>query len=303
MKKKKKLAATTLGAVFALSTFGSAFAAEVPTQIIGSSEFVVEQVSKTVNFDEISKEDVLSIFNQAEAGTLTKEEAIKQLDEAFGTKEDKKLVSKPVNFEEISKEVVQAIFNQAEAGTLTKEEAIKQLNEALGIKEDKNKVSGPVSKPANFDEISKEDVISIFNQSEAGTLKKEEAIKQLNEALGIKEDKKPVSKPANFDEISKEEILSIFNQAEAGTLKKEEAIKQLNEALGIKEDKNKVSGPVSKPANFDEISKEDVLSIFNQAEAGTLTKEKAIKQLNEALGIKEDKNKVSGPVSKPANFD
>ncbi|WP_369435961.1 hypothetical protein [Lysinibacillus fusiformis] len=86
MKKRKKLAATTLGAVFALSTFGAAFAAEVPTEIIGSSEFVKGQVGKPANFDEISKEKVQEIFNQVKAGTLTKEEATKQLDEALGIK-------------------------------------------------------------------------------------------------------------------------------------------------------------------------------------------------------------------------
>ncbi|MGE7954088.1 hypothetical protein [Lysinibacillus xylanilyticus] len=43
---------------------------------------------------------------------------------------------------------------------------------------------------------------------------------------------------------------------------------------------------VSKAANIDEISKNKVQEIFNQAEAGTLTKEEATKQLDEALGIK-----------------
>jgi hypothetical protein len=43
---------------------------------------------------------------------------------------------------------------------------------------------------------------------------------------------------------------------------------------------------VSKPANIDEISKNKVQEIFNQVEAGTLTIEEAIKQLDEALGIK-----------------
>ncbi len=108
MKKRKKLAATTLGAVFALSTFVAAFAAEVPTEIIGGSEIVKGQVSKPANFDEISKE---------KAGILTKEEAINQLDETLRMKGDKQLVSKPANLDEISKEKVQEIFNQAEAGT------------------------------------------------------------------------------------------------------------------------------------------------------------------------------------------
>ncbi|WP_281486607.1 hypothetical protein [Lysinibacillus sphaericus] len=40
-------------------------------------------------------------------------------------------------------------------------------------------------------------------------------------------------------------------------------------------------------------------AIFDQVEAGTLTKEEGMKQLDAALGIKEDKNKVSGPASKP----
>ncbi|MGE7945581.1 hypothetical protein ACQKN2_01755, partial [Lysinibacillus sp. NPDC093688] len=74
------------------------------------------------------------IFNLVEAGTLTIEEAIKQLDEALGMKVDKKTLSKPTNLDEISKEKVQEIFSQAEAGTLTKEKATKQLDEALGIK-------------------------------------------------------------------------------------------------------------------------------------------------------------------------
>ena len=147
MKKKKRLAATTLGAVFALSTLGSAFAAEVPTQVSVSSEYVVGQAIKPANFDEISKEKVQAIFDQVEAGTLTKEEGMKQLDAALGKKGDKKAVTKPANFDEISKEKVQAIFDQVEAGTLTKEEGMKQLDAALGIKEDKNKVSGPASKP------------------------------------------------------------------------------------------------------------------------------------------------------------
>lgn len=147
MKKKKRLAATTLGAVFALSTLGSAFAAEVPTQVSESSEYVVGQVSKPTNFNEISKEKVQTIFDQVEAGTLTKEEAMKQLDATLGLDGDKKATSKPSNANEISKEKVQAIFDQVEAGTLTKEKAMKQLDEALGLKDDKNKVSGPASKP------------------------------------------------------------------------------------------------------------------------------------------------------------
>ncbi len=247
MKKKKRLAATTLGAVFALSTMGSAFAAEAPIQVNERSEYVVGQVSKPTNFDEISKEKVQAIFEQAEAGTLTKEEATKQLDEALGIKGDEDKVSgpasKPSNFDEISKEKVQAIFDQVEAGTLTKEEAMKQLDEVLGLNGDKK----ATSKPSNANEISKEKVQAIFDQVEAGTLTKEEAMKQLDEVLGLNGDKKATSKPSNANEISKEKVQAIFDQVEAGTLTKEEAMKQLDAALGLKDDKNKVSGPASKP--------------------------------------------------------
>ncbi|MCT6928028.1 MAG: hypothetical protein M3Z89_08315 [Lysinibacillus fusiformis] len=197
MKKKKRLAATTLGAVFALSTMGSAFAAEAPIQVSERSEYVVGQVSKPTNFDEISKEKVQAIFNQAEAGTLTKEEAMKQLDAALGLDGDKKATSKPSNANEISKEKVQAIFDQVEAGTLTKKDSMKQLDAALGIKGDKNKVNGPASNPSNANEISKEKVQAIFDQVEAGTLTKEEAMKQLDAALGLKDDKNKVSGPAS----------------------------------------------------------------------------------------------------------
>uniref|UniRef100_UPI00301AF068 hypothetical protein n=1 Tax=Lysinibacillus fusiformis TaxID=28031 RepID=UPI00301AF068 len=196
MKKKKRLAATTLGAVFALSTMGSAFAAEAQTQVSERSEYVEGQVSKPTNLDEISKEKVQVIFNQAEAGTLTKKEAMKQLDAALGIKGDKNKVSgpasKPSNANEISKEKVQAIFDQVEAGTLTKEEAMKQLDAALGLDGDKK----ATSKPSNADEISKEKVQAIFDQVEAGTLTKEEAMKQLDAALGLDGDKKATSKPS-----------------------------------------------------------------------------------------------------------
>ncbi len=247
MKKKKRLAATTLGAVFALSTMGSAFAAEAPTQVSEKSEYVVGQVSKPTNFDEISKEKVQAIFDQAEAGTLTKKESMKQLDAALGIKGDKNKVSgpasKPSNVDEISKEKVQAIFDQVEAGTLTKEESMKQLDEVLGLDGDKK----PTGKPTNANEISKEKMQAIFDQVEAGTLTKEESMKQLDEVLGLDGDKKPTGKPTNANEISKEKMQAIFDQVEAGTLTKEEAMKQLDEALGLKDDKNKVSGPASKP--------------------------------------------------------
>ncbi|WP_019421175.1 hypothetical protein [Paenibacillus sp. OSY-SE] len=143
---KKTLATTALGAVFALTSLGSAFAAEVPTQSIGNGQQVTHgQVTKPINFDDAAKEKVKVILDQAQAGTLTKEQVKTQLHDlgidwdidfsaAHDIKKETNKVTKPDNLDDATKEKVNAIFNQAQAGTLSKEQVKRQLDEVLGTK-------------------------------------------------------------------------------------------------------------------------------------------------------------------------
>ncbi|MCE5172189.1 hypothetical protein LQV63_23185 [Paenibacillus profundus] len=140
---KKTLATTALGAVFALTSLGSAFAAEVPTQSIGNGQQVTHgQVTKPINLDDAAKEKVKAILDQAQAGTLTKEQVKSQLHDlgidldvefsaAHGIKVKVDKVN-PVNLDDATKEKVKAILDQAQAGTLTKEQVKSQLHEVLG---------------------------------------------------------------------------------------------------------------------------------------------------------------------------
>ncbi|WP_052676036.1 hypothetical protein [Paenibacillus sp. IHBB 10380] len=200
---KKKLATTALGAVFALTSFGSVFAAEVPTQTIGNGQQVEHgKVSKPDNFDDANKEKVKAILDQSLAGTLTKEQVKTQLhalgidldidfSAARGIKVEHGKVSKPDNFNDANKEKVKAILDQSQAGTLTKEQVKTQL-QALGIDLDIDFSAAPgikvehgkVSKPDNFDDANKEKIKAILDQSQAGTLTKEQVKTQL-QALGI----------------------------------------------------------------------------------------------------------------------
>ncbi|MGG4396949.1 hypothetical protein ABEX25_21835 [Paenibacillus thiaminolyticus] len=138
---KKKLATTALGALFALTSFGSVFAAEAPTQTTG--KVVQGTVSKPENLDDATMEKVKAILKQAQAGTLTKEQVKTQL-EALGIDWDidfssshdiqlgKNKVTRTDNLDDATIEKVKAILKQSQAGTLTKEQVKTQL-EALGI--------------------------------------------------------------------------------------------------------------------------------------------------------------------------
>ncbi|UNK18371.1 hypothetical protein MNQ98_28890 [Paenibacillus sp. N3/727] len=262
---KKKLATTALGAVFALASYGSVFAAEAPTtQTIGNGLQVMQgEVSKPVNFNDATKEKVKAILNQSQAGTLTKEQVKTQLQAlgidweidfsgAKGIKVETNKVTKPDNLDDATKEKVKAILNQSQAGTLTKEQVKTQLQAlgidweidfsgAKGIKGETNKVS----KPDNLDDATLEKVKAILNQSQAGTLTKEQVKTQL-QALGIdweidfsgakdiKVETNKVSKPDNLDDATKEKVQAIFDQAQDGTLTKEQVKTQLDAVLGTK---------------------------------------------------------------------
>ncbi|HEY2494390.1 MAG TPA: hypothetical protein VGI33_15980 [Paenibacillus sp.] len=200
---KKKLATTALGAVFALTSFGSVFAADAPTQTIENGQQVEQgKVSKPDNFNDANKEKVKAILDQSQAGTLTKEQVKTQLrvlgidwdidfSAARGIKVEINKVSKPDNLDDATKEKVKAILDQSQAGTLTKEQVKKQL-QALGIDwefdfsgaKDIKGETNKVTKPDNLDDATKEKVKAILDQSQAGTLTREQVKTQLR-ALGI----------------------------------------------------------------------------------------------------------------------
>ncbi|MGM1045688.1 MAG: hypothetical protein ACQEXX_06040 [Bacillota bacterium] len=262
---KKKLATTALGAVFALASYGSVFAAEAPTtQTIGNGQQVIQgEVSKPANLDDATLEKVKAILNQSQAGTLTKEQVKTQLQalgidweiDFSGAKDIKVVtnkVSKPANLDDATLEKVKAILNQSQAGTLTKEQVKTQL-QALGIDweidfsgaKDIKVVTNKVSKLANLDDATLEKVKAILNQSQAGTLTKEQVKTQLqalgidweidfSSAKGIKVEINKVTKPDNIDDATKEKVQAIFDQAQDGTLTKEQVKTQLDAVLGTK---------------------------------------------------------------------
>lgn len=127
---KKKLVATALGAVFALASVGSVFAADAPAQS-PSQEKQYAGHHAHATLDAATKAKVKAIFKQEKAGTLTHDQAKTQL-EALGIKLPQHQ-GRFANLDAATKEKVKAIRDQVKAGTLTKDEAKAQL-EALGIK-------------------------------------------------------------------------------------------------------------------------------------------------------------------------
>lgn len=156
----------------------------------------------SVSFDDATKEKAKAILEQAQAGSLTKEQVKSQLQELgidmdvdFGKVAHGVMVkldtAKFDNLDEAGKEKAKAILEQAQAGSLTKEQVKTQLQE-LGIDMDVNfskathgvMIKMDTSKFDNLDDATKEKVKSILDQMKAGTLTEEQANAQLQE-LGI----------------------------------------------------------------------------------------------------------------------
>ncbi|MGG4192234.1 hypothetical protein SAMN04488689_101581 [Paenibacillus sp. cl6col] len=155
----------------------------------------------SVSFDDATKEKVKTILDQAQAGSLTKEQVKAQLQE-LGIDMDvnfsktargvmvKMDAAKLDNLDEAAKEKAKAILEQMRTGALTKEQAKSQLQE-LGIELNVDfskghhfQVKMDKSKMDNLDEATKEKVKSILDQMKAGTLTEEQVKAKLQE-LGI----------------------------------------------------------------------------------------------------------------------
>lgn len=142
-----------------------------------------------------------TILDQAQAGSLTKEQVKAQLQElgidmnvnfsktAHGVMV-KMDAAKLDNLDEAAKEKAKAILEQMRTGALSKEQAKSQLQE-LGIELNVDfskghhfQVKMDKSKMDNLDEATKEKVKSILDQMKAGTLTEEQVKAKLQE-LGI----------------------------------------------------------------------------------------------------------------------
>ncbi|WP_289356435.1 hypothetical protein [Paenibacillus sp. S-12] len=153
----------------------------------------------SVNLDDATKEKVKAILEQAQAGSLTKEQVKAQLQELgidmdvdFSKATHGVMVSaaKLDNLDEAAKEKVKAILEQMRTGALTNEQVKSQLQE-LGIDMDVDfskghyfQVKMDKSKMDTLDEATKGKVKSILDQMKAGTLTEEQVKAQLQE-LGI----------------------------------------------------------------------------------------------------------------------
>jgi len=212
----------------------------------------------SVSFDDATKEKVKTILDQAQAGTLTKEQAKSQLQE-LGIDLDvdfsktargvmvKMDAAKLDNLDEAAKEKARAILEQAQAGSLTKEQVKAQLQE-LGIDMDVNfskaahgvMVKMDTSKFENLDDTAKEKAKAILEQMRTGALSKEQVKAQLQE-LGIDIDvdfspahnMKKETKAIHFDDATQQKVKALFDQSKAGTITKEQMKKQLDEVLGV----------------------------------------------------------------------
>jgi len=153
----------------------------------------------SVSFDDATKEKVKTILDQAQAGSLTKEQVKAQLQE-LGIDMDvnfsktargvmvKMDAAKLDNLDEAAKEKAKAILEQMRTGALTKEQAKSQLQE-LGI--ELNVDFSPAHNmkketiAIRFDDANQQKVKALFDQSKAGTITKEQMKKQLDEVLGV----------------------------------------------------------------------------------------------------------------------
>jgi len=216
------------------------------------------KVVNSVNLDDATKEKAKAILDQAQAGTLTKEQAKSQLQE-LGIDMDvdfsktthrvtvKMDAAKFDNLDDATKEKAKAILEQAQAGSLTKKQVKAQLQE-LGIDMDVNfskaahgvMVKMDTSKFDNLDDAAKAKAKAILEQMRTGALTKEQAKSQLQE-LGIEMDvdfspahnMKKETIAIRFDDANQQKVKTLFDQSKAGTITKEQMKKQLDEVLGV----------------------------------------------------------------------
>ncbi|MED1662959.1 hypothetical protein [Brevibacillus laterosporus] len=244
--------------------------------------------SKRPQMDEETKTKLDEIREQVKDGTLTKEQAMEEM-ENLGLKGFEKGKVKIVkNLDEETKKKLDEIQEQVKAGTLTEEQA-KDKMEELGIKQ-------PVLKMIKLDEETKKQLDEIREQVKAGTLTEEQAKEEMGK-LGIHQ---PVHKNIKFkiDEETKKKLDEIQEQVKAGTLTKEQAQEEM-EKLGIKHS-------IHEDIKLDEETKKKLDEIQEQVKAGTLTKEQAKEEM-EKLGIKhfvsEGKENIMEQIKAAADAD
>jgi hypothetical protein len=185
MKKQRKLFSYVMTGALSVGIIGGV--GSVPTFAATNTE-AGQHVEMDVfpKLDEETQAKVKAIFDQVKAGTLTKEEAQKQLTELgvdLPAKGERGFGGAFAKLDEETQAKVKAIFDQVKEGALTEEEAQKQLTE-LGVDLPEKGERGFGGAFAELDEETQAKVKAIFDQVKAGTLTQEDAEKQLAE-LGV----------------------------------------------------------------------------------------------------------------------
>lgn len=177
-----------------------------------------EKGDRFANLDDATKEKVQAIMDKVKDGSLSREDAQKQLSELgvdLPFDHGAGIHSSPfANLDDATKEKAQAIIDKVKDGSLTREDAQKQLSE-LGVDLPFGRGGMHGSPFANLDDATKEKVQAIMDKVKDGTLTREDAQKQLTE-LGIEppaRDGKHVDPFVNLDDATKAKAQDILDEA------------------------------------------------------------------------------------------
>ncbi|MCM3317618.1 hypothetical protein M3603_13380 [Rummeliibacillus stabekisii] len=196
--------------------------------------------SMLANLDDATKKKAQAILDKEKDGSLSHEEAQKQL-KALGVNfpehPGKGKFEAPLdNLDAATKKKAQAILDKEKNGSLSHEEAQKQLK-ALGVNFPEHPGKGKFKAPLdNLDAATKKKAQAILDKEKDGSLSHEEAQKQLK-ALGVNFPEHPgkgkFEAPLdNLDAATKKKAQVILDKEKDGSLSHEEAQKQLS-ALGV----------------------------------------------------------------------
>ena len=184
----------------------------LPTKIVKGNPFA--------NLDDATKEKAQAIMDQVKDGTLSREDAQKQLAELgldMPVRGNGLHLAKFQNLDDATKEKVQAIMDQVKDGSLSREDAQKQLAD-LGINMPVRGDGLRLAKFQNLDDATKEKVQAIMDQVKDGTLSREDAQKQLAD-LGLDLPAPGVgmhfAKFQNLDDTTQEKVKDIIDEVKA----------------------------------------------------------------------------------------
>ncbi|MBB5171214.1 hypothetical protein [Rummeliibacillus stabekisii] len=248
--------------------------------------------SMLANLDDATKKKAQAILDKEKNGSLSHEEAQKQLKALginFPEHPGKGKFEAPLdNLDAATKKKALAILDKEKDGSLSHEEAQKQLK-ALGINFPEHPGKGKFeSLLDNLDAATKKKALAILDKEKDGSLSHEEAQNQLK-AFGVNFPEHPgkgkfEASLDNLDAATKKKALAILDKEKDGSLSHEEAQKQLK-AFGVNFPEHPGKGKFeSLLDNLDAATKKKALAILDKEKDGSLSHEEAQKQLK-ALGV------------------